>query len=414
MLKIEGGSGKIRTSLHLPGSKSISNRFLLLREVLKARTEVTNLSSAGDTRILEQSLALIASTDSATIDIGQAGTDMRFLTAYLAATPGTWTLTGTERMKERPVGELVNALRGLGADITCLEKEGFPPLQIRGKKLSGGEVSIAAGISSQFISALLLIAPLLDGPLVVNLKGNVVSRPYITMTTGLLQQFGFNCATAEKRIEVSAKKRKKAVPQFVVESDWSAASYFCALCALAPDMSVELRQFSKKSLQADSVVAELFSTVGIVSTFRSDSVLLQKVPQLKKEVEFDFVNCPDLAQTFAVTCFGLGVGARLTGLQTLRLKETDRIEALHKELVKLGAVVESGEDFILINPHNGINTELNPVIETYDDHRMAMSFAALTPCFRTLMVQDHNVVAKSYPAFWDDLQSLGFSVNLQP
>jgi 3-phosphoshikimate 1-carboxyvinyltransferase len=413
MLRLETADQKIRASVTLPGSKSISNRLLVLKEILQAEADIINISHAEDTRVLAQALEMIRNSNLATLDIGQAGTDMRFLTALLSVREGTWILTGSERMKERPVGPLVDCLRTLGADITYIEKEGFPPLRINGKKLTGGEVSIKAGVSSQFISALLLISPLLEKGLVVHLEGEIVSRPYIKMTLGLLKKFGFNSIEQERRLEVLPRKRKKTILSYEIESDWSAASYYYSLCALSHDASFELKTFQRKSLQADSAIARIFSKLGVNTVYRSDSVLLTKVPVKTASFKYDFNECPDIAQTVAVVCFGLGIGASLTGLQTLRIKETDRIKALEQELSKLGARVEAGDSELVLRP-GGSPPEGDIIIDTYGDHRMAMSFAPLALRFKKMFVRDPGVVSKSYPRFWEDLSSLGFSLNLLP
>lgn len=413
MLRIESGQGRIRAAITLPGSKSISNRLLILREVLGADTEIQNISNSSDTVLLVKALEMIRTSDTVALDIAQAGTDMRFLTAFLACKPGTWTITGSERMKERPLGELIVALRSLGANITCLEQEGFPPLCIEGRELSGSEVSIGANVSSQFISALLLISPLLKEGLVINLLGNVVSRPYIKMTLGLLKKFGFRSLEEEQRIQVFPRLRKRAVREYFVESDWSAASYYYSVCALAPDCSIELKHLHRNSLQADAATAGIFSRFGVSTMYREGSVLLTKKGQVASRFDFDFTECPDIAQTVAVTCAGLGVGCHLTGLQTLRLKETDRIHALKQELLKIGVTCKTGEAELSVEVAE-VAGELEPVIETYDDHRMAMSFAPLANKCKRVFIKEQNVVNKSYPAFWEDFASLGFNLNLLP
>ena len=413
MLRLETDHRRIRAGVRLPGSKSISNRLLILCEVLQVSPEIHNLSTSDDTRLLQQALGLIRSGSGATLDIGQAGSDMRFLTALLAGRPGTWILTGSERMKERSVEELVSALRMLGAHITYLEREGYPPLRIEGTLLSGSEVSIRADVSSQFISALLLIAPTLSEGLTIHLEGEIVSRPYIRMTLGLLEKFGFRNLEQERRIQVFPRVRRRSVASFEVESDWSAASYYYSICALAKDCSLELSRLDKKSLQADAVVANLFEPLGVKTVYRENSVLLTKTPEKAAYFEYDFSACPDIAQTLAAACFGLGVKASLSGLQTLRIKETDRIEALRQELTKLGAKVQAS-DRELHFEKDGPGAAAEPVIETYNDHRMAMSFAPLVQCYPRLYMSNHEVVSKSYPEFWDHFASLGFNLNLQP
>lgn len=413
MLRIEGGKGRIRAGITLPGSKSISNRVLLLSEVTGNKTEWVNLSTGDDTRLLMQAIEIVKGTSLATLDIGQAGTDMRFLTAWLAAKPGRWILTGTQRMKERPIAPLVDALRHLGASIEYPEKEGYPPLKVLGTRLKGGTVDMEAGVSSQFVSALLLIAPLLGEPLTVSLRGKLVSKPYIDMTLGLLSKFGYPSRWTNGSISVFPPPRTKKVRIFAVESDWSAASYFYSLCALGDDISVELRYLKRKTLQADGEVARLYRRFGVNTIYRRDSVVLVREREADPEFEHDFSGCPDLAQTVMVTCFGLGVKAHLKGLATLRIKETDRISAMSAELGKLGCRVKVSADEMFIEGGSGTWPEM-PVVNTYNDHRMAMSFAPLAARHGRLFIRDHRVVSKSYPAFWEDLQALGFTVILQP
>lgn len=411
-VRIECHQRRIRGAVTLPGSKSISNRLLVLQEVLGIDLVIHNLSNASDTIILKQALEVIRTTTSATLDIGQAGTDMRFLTALLAAKPGTWVLTGDQRMKQRPVGELVSALRTLGADITYLEQEGYPPLQIVGTKLKGTSVSINAEVSSQFISALLLISPLLKEGLEIQLKGKIVSRPYIRMTLGLLAAFGYRIHEEERKLQVFPRRRKPSVKEFFVESDWSAASYYYSLCALSDNCRLELRHLHKKSLQADSVAAQLFAKLGVNTLFRKTSVLLTQDHQRTSFFDHDFIECPDLAPTLAVACYGLAVPAKLSGLSTLRIKESDRVSVLQKQLAVTGGVAEIQDDSLLL--FEARSQKADPVIDTYNDHRIAMSFAPLACRTGRIFIRDHRVVDKSYPAFWEDFASLGFTLTLQP
>lgn len=414
MLRIECNPGKVREAITLPGSKSISNRVVLLNHITRSGAEIHNLSDSEDTKVLVRALQMIGSTDHATLDIGQAGTDMRFLTAYLSTVPGTWILTGSQRMKKRPVAPLVNALVQLGASIEYLEEEGFPPLKVTGSRLRGGEVSVDPTVSSQFVSALLLISPLLPEPLTLNLTGKAVSRPYISMTLGLLRLYGYSSIASPEQITVSPAARKRKLRSFDVESDWSAASYFYSICALSDDSSLELRNLKRKSLQADAAVARIYRRLGVQTTYRADSVLIAKKGIVPRIVEFDFSDCPDIAQTVMVTCFGLGIEGRFTGLATLRIKETDRLEAMRHELEKLGAEVELSDQKMIIRKSAGNVIKGFPQIETYDDHRMAMSFAPLVVKTGRLFITEPDVVAKSYPGFWQDLQALGFTVILQP
>ncbi|MBX3163265.1 MAG: 3-phosphoshikimate 1-carboxyvinyltransferase [Bacteroidetes bacterium] len=409
MIFLSSPQHKINASLKLSGSKSISNRLLILREVLNANFELKNLSDSEDTVLLQNALQQVKNKTQATINIHHAGTDMRFLTALLAVTNGEWQLTGSERMKQRPIGELVNALRTLGADIQYLEKENFPPLKITGKTLQGGKVEINGNISSQYISALLLVAPLFKNGLKISLKSDLVSRPYIDMTISLLKQFGVNVNASENVIEVFPTKINSQKTSFVVESDWSSASYWYSICAVSQNAEIELSFLHKHSLQADSVLPALYEQFGVTTVFKENSVLLScnKKSDLKG-FNFDFTDCPDIAQTLAVTCFTLNIPATLTGLQTLKVKETDRIFALKTELEKLGAKVIATENSLQLQPTTKFPAEA--IIETYNDHRMAMSFAPLAFVIPKLNIKNPEVVSKSYPAFWEDLKTVGFSV----
>lgn len=427
MIEISAPGHISKARILLSGSKSISNRLMILNKVLDANTILETLSGSEDTKLLQNVLNQIERTKKATLDVHHAGTDFRFLTALLAITEGEWLLTGSERMKERPVGELVIALRSLGADIMYAETENFPPLKINGKNLRGGNVEIDGSISSQFVSALLLISPALENGLALTLKGDAVSRPYIDMTIALLRSYGI--VIEEKQNCISVIPHSVTVPPALlkIESDWSSASYWYSICALT-ETEIELAYLSEKSLQADSVLPEIYRELGVNTEFNGASVVLRSIRPLVKEFSFDFINCPDIAQTVAVTCFALGIPANLKGLKTLRVKETDRIHALKTELERLGAIVHVTTNEIRIEPGTGNpkpgtrNREHETrnikdetlYIRTYNDHRMAMSFAPLALKYSQLQIEDPSVVDKSYPGFWDDLKSVGFSVNLQP
>lgn len=402
-------------SIPLSGSKSISNRLLLLNEVLDLRLSFANLSSSEDTLLLQAALAKLSGRNTATIDVHHAGTDMRFLTALLATRPGEWLLTGSARMKQRPVAELVSALQELGAEISYAELSGFPPLRIHGKPLEGGAITIDSSVSSQFISALLLISPLFRKGLELRLKGDTVSRPYINMTLALLQACGVRVKQERQLISVlpgTTVSTHKLQPFTNVEADWSSASYWYSICALAESSGIELQGLHKSSLQADAVLADIYTQLGVSTTFKNDAVCLASVTGPASAFHYDFTNCPDIAQTIAVTCLGLGIEAQLSGLRTLKIKETDRITALKNELTKFGAIVHATDDTLFIKPGAGPAME-KPLIHTYNDHRMAMSFAPLALVYGPLAIDDPLVVNKSYPAFWEDLKSVGFNVNLQ-
>lgn len=381
------------------------------------RLKFENLSDADDTALLQHALRTISSTDEAIIDIHHAGTDMRFLTALLSVSAGQWLLTGSERMKQRPIGELVKALKQLGAQIDYTEKEGFPPLKIKGRSLGGGTLEIDGSQSSQFISALLLIAPNFKNGLSLHLKGEIVSQPYINMTVELLKHFGVETVFKENGIKVCHSKFKVQSSKFHVESDWSSASYWYSICALSPGSIIELSYLTTNSLQADAVLPGIFKHLGVNTQFTEQGLQISHTGKAVNEFDYDFTNCPDIAQTLAVTCFGLGVKATLTGLQTLKIKETNRINALKTELEQLGAVVEVTESSLeiggAINQEQETRNKEPRIIHTYNDHRMAMSFAALACVYDRIMIDDESVVSKSYPSFWRDLKNAGFSVNLR-
>jgi 3-phosphoshikimate 1-carboxyvinyltransferase len=410
MIEINPPSGNIITEIELPGSKSISNRLLMIRAISNLPIHFKNLSDSEDTILMAKALGQISNKESGIVDIHHAGTDMRFLTAHLSVKKGEWIVTGSERMKQRPISELVNALKDLGADISYLEKEGYPPLKINGKKLTGAKIEIDGSISSQFISALLLIAPTLNNDFEIVLKGNIVSRPYIKMTVELLKLFGVFVSFKENKILIKPTAFKMINDQFMVESDWSAASYWYNMVAFSENSEVILRYLDKQSLQADSILPEIYSKLGVSTEFVEKGVCLRRNETIVKEFKYDFTNCPDIAQTVAVTCLGLEIKATLTGLQTLKIKETDRILALKTELEKLGATVEATNNSLIIIPPAKLITE-NASVSTYNDHRMAMSFAPLAIKCPGLKIENPDVVNKSYPAFWDDLQHSGFDLG---
>jgi 3-phosphoshikimate 1-carboxyvinyltransferase len=415
--------GAPNTFMHSPiaigGSKSISNRLWMIKKLFVPDLTFSNVSDSEDTRLLIHAFEKITENGSGIIDVNHAGSNLRFLTAFLAITEGEWTLTGSSRLKERPIQELVNALKLLGADISYIEKENFPPLKIIGKKLSGGKAEINAGISSQFISALLLIAPTFENGLNLQLNGQIVSRPYISMTLSLLKEIGVELSENDNCICVSPLKKKPFQQHRKIESDWSSASYFYSICALSENAQLVLKQFNQNSLQADSVLPDIFKELGVKTEFLNDSLVLSSIPTHTKKFKYDCSACPDIAQTLAVTCFGLGIDCKLSGLSTLKLKETDRLLALKTELEKFGAKVDVGLDSIQVLQEPGnlkqeTRSMKHETIETYKDHRMAMSFAPLALTYRKICINDPSVVNKSYPHFWEDLKSLGFNVNLTP
>lgn len=392
-----------QNKIEITGSKSETNRLLLLQALFPL--EIQNASDSDDTQMMRNGLKISRGE----VNISHAGTAMRFLTTYFSVTEGkNVILTGSDRMKERPIGILVSALQSLGADIQYLEKEGYPPLKINGKKILKNEVTIKADVSSQYISALLLIGAKLDNGLIINLLGECTSFPYLKMTLSLLEQIGVSVSFSERRIEV--KSAKSVHYQIVkVESDWSSASYFYSFVALSNiGTSVELSTYKKNSLQGDSILSELYQNFGVTTTFSDNKIFIKKENHgTLSHFEYDFSFCPDIAQTLAVTCFGLGISCDFSGLHTLKIKETDRLSALKNELTKLGAWVEVTDNRLKMKCLQMIE---NISIETYNDHRMAMAFAPL--CVRIpLIINDFEVVSKSYPSFWEDCVKIG--VRLQ-
>jgi 3-phosphoshikimate 1-carboxyvinyltransferase len=383
----------------LPASKSISNRALILNALAYSPYDIQNLSDCDDTRVTVKAL----DSNDRTFDIGAAGTAMRFLTAFLSKTVGEWVITGSERMKQRPIKLLVDALTTLGARIEYVEKEGFPPLRIFGSALTGGEIRLNGGVSSQYISALMMIAPYMQNGLKIILEGNVISVPYINMTLNMMKEYGVAVDFSNNIIDIKAQTYKPI--QYKVESDWSAASYWYEVLAIAGKGQIFLTGLNQNSYQGDSKVAALFEQLGVSSTYQVEGVLLQATGKYVEQFEYDFVNQPDLAQTFAVTCCMKGIPFHFDGLQTLKIKETDRIAALINELGKLGFVLTEPAEGQLAWAGNRCDAAQPVSIATYEDHRMAMAFAPaalITP----LVIEEPQVVSKSYPGFWEDIEKL--------
>lgn len=396
---------QIVKDVFIAGSKSESNRLLILQKLFHDIT-IKNVSDSDDTHFLQKALY----SEEYTINIGHTGTAMRFLTAFYASQKNNVVvLSGSERMHNRPIKILVKALKDLGADISYVQKEGYPPLKITGKELTKSRVQISGNTSSQYISALLLIAPSLKEGLRIDLLGEITSVPYINMTLSLLHKLGIETCFEDQIIQVQPFKNLEQ-QTFVVESDWSSASYFYSIVAFS-DIGSEIRlsSFKKESLQGDSVLANIYEFFGVKTIFEENTILLTKVEVHHKEsLILDLNKAPDIAQTVAVTCFGLGISCELTGLHTLKIKETDRLEALQVELTKLGAIISVSTHSLQIKSSKKINSNIS--IETYNDHRMAMSFAPLA--MRTsIEILDADVVTKSYRNFWKDLQQIGFQSN---
>ena len=397
---------KIHTTIQLPSSKSISNRALIINALGNGTHHPENLSDCDDTRVMIRAL----NDDKETIDIMAAGTAMRFLTAYLSVTPGTRIITGTERMQQRPIQVLVNALRELGADIEYVANDGFPPLRITGRELRKDTISLPGNVSSQYISALLMIAPVLTNGLTIRLTGDIISRPYINLTLQLMNDFGV-------RAEWTDDHRLKVEPQayhstpFYVESDWSAASYWYQIVALSKEAEVTLPGLFKDSYQGDSQVAGIFRSLGVETIYKDKTVILKKIGKSVERLDYDFINQPDLAQTFVVTCALLNIPFRFSGLQSLKIKETDRMAALITEMRKLGYILHETDGSVLSWEGERCTTEEHPAIDTYEDHRMAMAFAPTCLALPEILINNPQVVSKSYPRYWEDLRQAGFIIK---
>lgn len=400
----------------ISGSKSESNRLLLL-QALFPNISIDNLSDSDDSDVMKKALEITENT----INIHHSGTAMRFLTAYFSIQENREIiLTGSNRMKERPIGILVDALRKLGADIEFLENEGFPPLKIKGKKLTKNKISIDANVSSQYISALMMIAPKLENGLEITLEGNITSKPYIEMTLALLNQIGIETSFVENTIKINSKLKTQN-SKLIVESDWSSASYFYSIVALSEiGTEITLSSFKENSLQADRVLVNIYKNFGVETRFNCPKSEIRS-PKLKNSItiskvsncQLSTVNCqlknsPDIAQTIAVTCFGLGIGCHLTGLHTLKIKETDRLSALKNEIEKLGGKIRITDDSLVLEQKSLVLEQKS--ISTYQDHRMAMAFAPLA-LKTNLIIENAEVVSKSYPKFWEDLKNIGFDIT---
>ncbi|GBU06863.1 5-enolpyruvylshikimate-3-phosphate synthetase [Bacteroidales bacterium] len=403
----------INACIQLPSSKSISNRALILKALSKSPFPLSNLSNCDDTGVMINAFEIEADNALANnFDIKAAGTAMRFLTAYCAQADGEFTINGTQRMKNRPIGILVDALRSLGAQIEYLEKEGFPPLKIKGTKLEGGSISLDGSISSQYISALMMIGPSLKKGLLIKLKGELISKPYIELTIKMMSDFGIQSQWEDREINI-APQAYKAIP-YTIESDWSAASYWYEILALSKDAnsSIELLGLQANSPQGDSKTAYLFDNhFGVHTQFTSRGVELSKKEIVEKTFSYDFVDQPDLAQTFAITACLKGIHFDFYGLQSLKIKETDRILALKNELKKIGFLIHDINNCQLEWKGDTCNIS-KEAIATYEDHRMAMAFAPACQILSEILIEDPEVVTKSYPNFWVDLRSAGFTVIL--
>lgn len=404
---------RIQATINLPASKSISNRVLMIHALAGGDTLSDNLSDCDDTEVIIRALAAMPYE----IDIKAAGTAMRFMTAYLSVTEGKHLLTGTDRMKRRPIAPLVNALRYLGADIRYAGETGFPPLIINGKTLEGGRLEVPGNISSQYISALLMIGPALKEGLELHLMGEIISRPYIDLTLWTMQEFGAEAEWTDMDIITVRPQVYKSHP-YLIENDWSASSYWYEMLALqgASGSSIKLKGLTDGSKQGDSVVKYLFSLLGVKTTFdnkeegQPTTVTLTRHRCLLPRLDYDFTGSPDLAQTFVVTCALLDIPFTFTGLASLKIKETDRIEALKAEMKKLGYLIKDENNNTLRWEGERCTPSLQP-IDTYEDHRMALAFAPAACRFPGLRINNPGVVSKSYPHYWDDLRKAGFNIE---
>ena len=396
----------LKSEIKITGSKSETNRLLLLK-ALYPNIVIENTSNSDDSEVMNAALTNITNT----VDVHHAGTAMRFLTAYFASKENSnVVLTGSSRMKERPIKILVEALKQLGAKIEYLENDGFPPIKIKGQKLTTSKVSLQANVSSQYISALLLIAPSLQNGLELELIGEITSIPYIKMTLNLLQEIGVETSFIGNKIVVKPKTQNPKPNTQTVESDWSSASYYYSILALSKvGTQIVLSSFKENSLQGDAILATIYQQMGVETHFEKGKItLIKNSKPINQNIKIDLNNAPDIAQTIAVTAFGLGIGCQLTGLHTLKIKETDRLVALKKELSKLGAAISVTNESLQLEPSNSIRPD--QIIATYNDHRMAMAFAPLA-LKTNINIENAEVVSKSYPDFWNDLIKLGFEIS---
>ena len=403
-LLLQSALSEINAAIKITGSKSETNRLLLLKALFPNIT-LANTSNSDDSEVMEKALT----GSDAIVDIHHAGTAMRFLTAYFAVNEGREVvLTGSSRMQERPIKILVDALEQLGAVITYEKEVGYPPIRIKGQKITASKVNLAANVSSQYISALLLVAPKLENGLELTLEGEITSIPYIKMTLALLNDLNIQ-TSFEGNVITVAPKTAVETKEMTVESDWSSASYYFSIAVLADAASITISSYKENSLQGDSDLVNLYKAMGVKSQFNGNQLTLNKQANFNyQDVTFDLNNTPDIAQTIVVTCLGLGIGCHLTGLHTLKIKETDRLEALRIELTKLGANISVTNDSLTLVATKKINP--NITIATYNDHRMAMAFAPLAlrvPIF----IENAEVVSKSYPDFWEDLKRIGFAIE---
>ncbi len=410
-LKLHKPINSVSGTINLPGSKSISNRILIIKALSGFDFLIQNLSDSDDTKHLKEAIENYSTYS--IINVGHAGTDMRFLTAFLSIKNGDYELTGSERLQQRPIKDLVDVLKTLGADIYYKNNEGFPPLQINGKQLQGGAVEISGKISSQFITALLLVAPYFTKGLELTIKDELVSKPYVHMTIELMKEFGASVIWKDNKIIVEPIPYTYHKKEFIVEGDWSAASYYYSVVALSKiGTLLSIKGLFENSLQADDVCSNIYKNFGVKTTFNDNEIVISKNSKANTSLlELDFIECPDITQTIVCSCIGLNVPFKFTGLQTLKVKETDRINALQNELQKFGCAIEITDNSIQwqkikSEPFNNLS------VATYHDHRMAMSFAPLCLLYENIIIENAEVVSKSYPLFWEDVKHIGINQTL--
>lgn len=407
-LKLHKPINSVSGTINLPGSKSISNRILIIKALSGLDFLIQNLSDSDDTKHLKEAIENYSTYS--IINVGHAGTDMRFLTAFLSIKNGDYELTGSERLQQRPIKDLVDVLKTLGADIYYKNNEGFPPLQINGKQLQGGAVEISGKISSQFITALLLVAPYFTKGLELTIKDELVSKPYVHMTIELMKEFGASVIWKDNKIIVEPIPYTYHKKEFIVEGDWSAASYYYSVVALSKiGTQLSIQGLFENSLQADDVCSNIYKNFGVKTTFNDNEIVISKNSKANTSLlELDFIECPDITQTIVCSCIGLNFPFKFTGLQTLKVKETDRITALQNELQKIGCAIEITDTSIQWTATKSEAID-NLSVATYNDHRMAMSFAPLCLLVDNVIVENAEVVSKSYPMFWEHLKSIGIN-----
>ena len=406
MIEIKSGKSPIDVEIKLSASKSITNRALIIQALSREKIEIRNPSTSDDSRILTNALQFLTKE----IDAGDSGTAFRFLTAFLSIQQGEFFLTGSNRMKDRPIGTLVKALSSLHAKIEFLGKQGYPPLKITGNRLHGGSLRIEASTSSQFVSALLMIAPVLSGGLTLELTGSIVSRPYIDMTKSMMLMFGIEISELDNVIQILPQQYTGGIIE--VENDWSSASFWYEVVALAENANIKLRDLHIKSIQGDSVISKIMENLGVRSTHSTVGIKIKKDSMFKKPPLFswDFTNCPDLVMPIAAACVGLQLEARLSGISNLRIKESDRIFALKNEIEKTGSIVCVGENELKISAGNSRPASVQ--FNSHNDHRIVMALAPLALVFESITIDDEKPVSKSYPEFWNDLLKAGFQITI--